>query len=295
MKKLNIIVVVLIVIGVCFGVSSFLINIVNDEKVQLSKQMLKTVADEVEEARKEIPVASSEKVSPENFATTDKIVAAANQLGVASDKLSFIITTPKEIMSYHSNQKMVAASTIKVAYCMSLIDAINNGLYSLDTQVKLKASDYEDGAGFVTEKYEDGAEWSMQELLQATLVYSDNTAFHAINRYVSFREVMSHSNASFPQEYVYGNYITAEIANSIMDKLSKEPEYELLRQYLSQATFSYGALEKVGGYAKYGFYENQCGLLLVSADGLRVTLYVSDLDEDSMSKLVAQILDIIKT
>ncbi|KPQ02957.1 serine hydrolase [Marinobacter sp. HL-58] len=80
------------------------------------------------------------------------------------------------------------ASTIKVPVAMAVMEAVDSGELTLDTDVELKAADFVDGAGETNWK-SPGDRVSVRYLFEQMLTHSDNTATDVLIRLVGMDAV----------------------------------------------------------------------------------------------------------
>lgn len=176
-------------------------------------------------------------------------------LGIAKEAVSFVFTKNNEKVASHQESKIfVAASTVKIAFAMGLMDRIERGERKLTDVVALIEDDYEGGDGSITADFKVGNQYTLQELLKETLVTSDNTAFHALNRQMYAQNAYGQSYLPFAMEdYLEGNKIQADIGMALVERLHSVKHYALIREYLAQATLTYGLLENLKeGEKAYG-------------------------------------------
>ncbi len=86
-------------------------------------------------------------------------------------------------VGYNANSSMPAASTIKVAVMTEVFKQLEEGDFSLDHRVVLRASDKDDGSGDLCGA-PVGSEYSVSELLARMIDVSDNTAANMLIRLV---------------------------------------------------------------------------------------------------------------
>lgn len=96
-------------------------------------------------------------------------------------------------VSHRADETWYLASTVKVPVALAVLRAVERGDFTLDTTLRLRASDYVDGAGPTNSK-PLGAALSVRFLLEQMIIYSDNTAsdmliglvgLHAVNGLVA--------------------------------------------------------------------------------------------------------------
>jgi len=78
-------------------------------------------------------------------------------------------------VSYRGDESWYLASTVKVPVAMAVLQAVERGEFTLDTPLRVRASDYVDGAGQTNAK-PVGTPLKVRYLLEQMIIYSDNTA-----------------------------------------------------------------------------------------------------------------------
>lgn len=188
-----------------------------------------------------------------------RFIDLVHTLGLSENDITVVWTKNNEkIFSHQEDKMMTAASTVKTAFAMGLMDRIERGERRLTDVVEMKEEDYEPGAGKVTAYFSEGNAYTLGELLFETLVTSDNTAFHALNRNMYAQNAYNQSYIDFPMEkYIQGNKIQANIGMAILERLHSVKHYALIREYLSKATLTYGLIESMQegerAYGKQGY------------------------------------------
>ena len=95
-------------------------------------------------------------------------------------------------VSHRGDELWYLASSVKVPVAMAVLRAVEHGDFTLDTPLRVRASDYVDGAG-ATNSRAVGTPLSVRYLLEQMIIYSDNTAsdmliglvgLHAVNALV---------------------------------------------------------------------------------------------------------------
>ncbi|MFN2360321.1 MAG: serine hydrolase [Marinobacter sp.] len=93
-----------------------------------------------------------------------------------------------EAIGLRAGETWYLASTIKVPVAMAVMEAVDNGAMTLDTEVQLKAGDFVDGAG-ETNWNSPGDSVTVRYLFEQMLTHSDNTATDVLIRVVGMDEV----------------------------------------------------------------------------------------------------------
>src|ERR1700753_1682267 len=83
----------------------------------------------------------------------------------------------RDTLNVHGNAKLVMHSTIKLPIAMAVLHLVDSGLFTLDKTIKVKSKDLvKDTWSPIRDKYPDGAEISIRELLTYMVSQSDNNA-----------------------------------------------------------------------------------------------------------------------
>ncbi len=177
--------------------------------------------------------------------------------------------TPWRI-SFRENEEFRAASTIKLPLAVMIADGVEAGLLQLDDSYELTEADYEPSNG-ITEGAEIGTAFTLGELVETMLHWSDNSAFHLLARAVpnylnegegSVYDIMEERYAL--QNYSESNHVTPAQERLWLEdfylKLFQGGYYQELANYLSTALPSpKQELQNLLGkelhvYNKYGEY-----------------------------------------
>jgi beta-lactamase class A len=100
--------------------------------------------------------------------------------------------------SYRAAQDWYLASTVKVPVAIAVLRGVEAGLYTLDTPLTLRASDYVDGAG-ATNQHPVGRPLSIRFLLEQMIIHSDNTASDMLIDLIGLAEVNAVAESLVPQ------------------------------------------------------------------------------------------------
>ncbi|MDO9438640.1 serine hydrolase [Hydrogenophaga sp.] len=91
-------------------------------------------------------------------------------------------------VSHRGDEQWYLASTVKVPVALAVLRAVERGDITLDTPLRVRASDYVDGAGSTNFK-PVGSALSVRHLLEQMIVHSDNTASDMLIGLVGLRAV----------------------------------------------------------------------------------------------------------
>jgi len=106
------------------------------------------------------------------------------------------LTTGEEL-SFHGEERWYLASGVKVPVALEVLQQIEQGKFNLESQIKLKDSDYIDGAGETNLK-KPGTSVSVLFLLEQMLINSDNTASDLLIGLVNLDRVNTKVNELVP-------------------------------------------------------------------------------------------------
>jgi beta-lactamase class A len=90
--------------------------------------------------------------------------------------------------SHRGDQRWYLASMVKVPVAIAVLRGIEQGRFTFETTVTLRASDYVDGTG-ATNSLPVGAYLSIRFLLEQMIIYSDNTAADVLIDLVGLPEI----------------------------------------------------------------------------------------------------------
>lgn len=93
-----------------------------------------------------------------------------------------------EAFSFHADEPWYLASGIKVVVAIAVLQRVEAGDLSLETRVRLRETDFVDGAG-QTNSWPAGTRLRVSYLLEQMIVYSDNTATDVLIRTVGEDEI----------------------------------------------------------------------------------------------------------
>lgn len=91
-------------------------------------------------------------------------------------------------VSHRGDERWYLASTVKVPVALAVLQAVERGEFTLDTTLRVRASDYVDGAGQTNSK-PVGTPLSVRFLLEQMIIFSDNTASDMLIGLVGIRTV----------------------------------------------------------------------------------------------------------
>lgn len=135
-----------------------------------------------------------------------------------------------EIFSHNTNEKMYAASTIKLAYAYFCCTQIENGVHSLEETITYTPEVYSDGSGEIQYMHY-GTQLSVKQLLEYTMKYSDNVGYNMLIRIFGtdgFNRMMQDWGYDIHITFLNGyDSVTAEMLKDFMLKMvSKKSDGE---------------------------------------------------------------------
>ena len=201
-----------------------------------------------------------------------------------------------ETIKINEYLEFTAASTYKVGLNLLFYHLASQGDIDLNTYISYNPSDYEEGTGILY-TYSSIGSYTIQELLDLSIVYSDNIATNMLGRYLGGHAVVRQKlydllDIDFSAK---GNYITADLEFKILkyiykhksdinfshliDILTKTEFHNRLDKYIPKEIVAH----KVGSYNSY---IHDVGIILDDSPYILV-IYTYDL-EDAEEK-IAQI------
>jgi beta-lactamase class A len=103
-------------------------------------------------------------------------------------------------LSYQADKPWYIASMVKVPVAMAVLRGVEAGTFTLDTTLRLRASDYVDGAGS-TNSHPLATPLSIRYLMEQMIIHSDNTASDMLIGLVGAAEVNQVVASLVPQGF----------------------------------------------------------------------------------------------
>lgn len=189
---------------------------------------------------------------------------------------------------YNADDEFLAASLYKLPLAVYYYDQVNDGKMKLDDTLPYTAGMYEEGS-VIAADYLAGSQIPLDELLEALIVYSDNTAGHILfenlGGWQPFRQAIRvySPQASDSEEFVsMDNVISCRYMNDLLRRIAQHPDkYEKLiddmlrsqpENYLN-AQLETSIPQK---YGAFGAQVNGAGFSLAAAHPYVVTVMSSD-------------------
>lgn len=142
----------------------------------------------------------------------------------------------------HKDLRLFPASLSKLVQAILIINKIEDGKMSFDQKLKAEHTDLSSGAGVLYKTIGDQA-MTVEDLLKALIIDSDNTAQNIFKHYLDFSDYVQFQNATGLQDlYNENGFISAKEYTRILRVLYtsnflKPENSEKILRYMSQATF----------------------------------------------------------
>lgn len=232
------------------------------------------------------------------MALAKEIEAYFQENNIDHESVSYCITDLKHNIKYsmNENEEFVAASIYKLPLAMLYYDKVNSGDYSMDSTFTYSEFMHED-AGVISSNYAIGSQIPLSELLDASIVYSDNDAGHILfenlGGWKEYKEAMTKYTSSISDNYYSeDNVSTANTMNDVITYLyAHKDEYQELVDNMKKAEpGEYLDRDiKQGMPQKYGMYDyalNSVGFVECETPySIVVLTSLGDKGEDVMAKI----------
>jgi len=86
----------------------------------------------------------------------------------------------RDTVNVHSTAKLVMHSVIKLPIAMAVLHLVDSGLFTLDKTIKIKKKDLDTLYSPLRDKFPDGGDFTLRELLSYMVSQSDNDAADAV-------------------------------------------------------------------------------------------------------------------
>lgn len=112
------------------------------------------------------------------------------------DKVAYYYKDIKtgSILSYNDNILFYAASAIKVLVCVLLLEDAENKKLDLNKKILVSMNDLKQGTGIIKDQSKD-TYYSIQELIEHTIVESDNTAYIKLVNFVGKEKLIAYGRS----------------------------------------------------------------------------------------------------
>ena len=216
------------------------------------------------------------------------------------------LTTGKEA-GLNENQKMYAASVMKLPYLCYVEEKINQGEYTLDSSLKYVAevNDFPgsykpEGSGSLPKKA-DNKDYSIKDLITKTAKESDNVAHNILGYYVTNK-----SDESFKKEItsisgevwdVTDKLASAKMAGQVMESIYNQNGFVL--ESLSQTSFdnqriakniSAKVAHKIGDADEF---KHDTAIVFTDSPFI-ISIFTKNSDYDTISKIAQDVYEVLK-
>ena len=216
------------------------------------------------------------------------------------------LTTGKEA-GLNENQKMYAASVMKLPYLCYVEEKINQGEYTLDSSLKYVAevNDFPgsykpEGSGSLPKKA-DNKDYSIKDLITKTAKESDNVAHNILGYYVTNK-----SDESFKKEItsisgevwdVTDKLASAKMAGQVMETIYHQNGFVL--ESLSKTSFddqriakniSVNVAHKIGDADEF---KHDTAIVFTDSPFI-ISIFTKNSDYDTISKIAQDVYEVLK-
>ena len=216
------------------------------------------------------------------------------------------LTTGKEA-GLNENQKMYAASVMKLPYLYSVQEKINQGDYQLDTKLKYvsEVNDFPgsykpEGSGSLP-KTADNKEYTIKDLITKTAKESDNVAHNILAYYITNKsdEAFKKEMATIAGEEwnVTDKMASAKMAGQVMESIYNQNGFVL--ESLSQTAFdnqriakniSAKVAHKIGDADEF---KHDVGIVYTDSPFV-ISIFTKNSDYDTISKIAKDVYEVLK-
>lgn len=216
------------------------------------------------------------------------------------------LSTGKEA-GINENQKLYAASVMKLPYLYYIQEKINKGDYQLDTKLKYvsEVNDFSgsykpEGSGSLP-KTADNKEYTIRDLISKTAKESDNVAHNILGYYVTnksdetFKKEMA--RISGEEWNVTDKLASAKMAGQVMEAIYNQNAFVL--ESLSQTSFdnqriakdiSAKVAHKIGDADEY----KHDTAIVYSESPFIISIFTKNSDYDTISKIAKDVYEVLK-
>ena len=216
------------------------------------------------------------------------------------------LSTGKEA-GINEDQKMYAASVMKLPYLYYVQEKINQGDYQLDTKLKYvsEVNDFPgsykpEGSGSLP-KTTDNKEYTIKELISKTAKESDNVAHNILGYYVTNKsdETFKKETARISGEEwdVTDKLASAKMSGQVMEAIYNQNAFVL--ESLSQTSFdnqriakdiSAKVAHKIGDADEY----KHDTAIVYSESPFIISIFTKNSDYDTISKIAKDVYEVLK-
>ena len=216
------------------------------------------------------------------------------------------LTTGKEA-GLNENQKMYAASVMKLPYLCYVEEKINQGEYTLDSSLKYvsEVNDFPgsykpEGSGSLP-KTADNKEYTIKDLITKTAKESDNVAHNILAYYITNKsdEAFKKEMATIAGEEwdVTDKMASAKMAGQVMESIYNQNGFVL--ESLSQTSFdnqriakniSAKVAHKIGDADEF---KHDVGIVYTDSPFV-ISIFTKNSDYDTISKIAKDVYEVLK-
>ena len=216
------------------------------------------------------------------------------------------LTTGKEA-GLNENQKMYAASVMKLPYLYSVQEKINQGDYQLDTKLKYvsEVNDFPgsykpEGSGSLP-KTADNKEYTIKDLITKTAKESDNVAHNILAYYITNKsdEAFKKEMATIAGEEwdVTDKLASAKMAGQVMETIYHQNGFVL--ESLSKTSFddqriakniSVNVAHKIGDADEF---KHDTAIVFTDSPFI-ISIFTKNSDYDTISKIAQDVYEVLK-
>lgn len=219
-----------------------------------------------EQVEETVQATSAEEVIEETLDTkVEQLIneiRTENNLNENNFRFFYYNIEEKKYYFYNENTYFTAASTIKVPVTMLYYDQISEGEMTLENTLLYHSDDYEAGGGTTAAYYSPGERVPLSNLLEQTIVNSDNTALNILISNIGYRqckeELTKYSDVKMPEEFYTSNISSGAYYYDVLQYLYQNAEkYSALIEYMkisSEGQYLKANLPQYDVAHKYGSY-----------------------------------------
>lgn len=217
----------------------------------------------------------TKKTEPQREATTellDAINAYLSEKGIDASQVGISIRSFDGIddIQVNADAEFTAASTYKLPLAVIYYEKVNNGEMSLQDELYYNPSYFETGAGTITNEYSPGSNVSLEALLNALIIESDNTAGHILFENLGGWQAYKQEAAKYAHRemdeafYSLENDLTANYAGDLLSYIyENKKDFQTLLENMQQSKPNDYLDKKIvtNVAQKYGFYNYACNAI----------------------------------
>lgn len=299
------IVLAIICIIQCFVLGGLWFVIFRHQEQQTEEKIASLTPNPNEPVQQVSQFENPELITQQLQTQIDQFIA---QRGYNTSDLCILVESDDKTVSYRLNEDMVveAASIYKLPLCMLYCDQIAEGTRKLEDTLVFSEADYKtEGQNPIAYQYYFGAAIPISELIQSTLVHSDNTAaailYSGLGGWEAFVELLKNYSSNTPQsEDPMANLASARQYMDILNRLKGDPtRYNAITQALNaqDKTLYLNELIEPAMLQKYGQLETFTNVVGYSISGQPYSIVVmsrtlsNPSDAGEINKIVWEVLN----